>query len=532
MPRPPEDGPPSVVRRRLLVALGFGATTAVVAGRLRVPPQTAPPAGTAGAYHPAVPLAARASQDQPAPDPPAMADAAPEPPEGHVFDLVIAGARVIDPETGFDAVVDVGVDGGVITGLAARPLQGRDGIDGRGKVVAPGFIDLLSYEPNPLGAWNKVADGVTSNLGMHGISNVASRFFDRFEGQVPLHFGGAFHNAFVRGWEPFEIRIDRPASAEERQRLVDRFRRDLDAGFAGINFSPEYTPGVDRDEILALAQAAADAGQVCFFHARYSSPHPPGSNAEALAEVIDVARRTGASVHVNHLTSTGGTFTMARSLATLEAARAEGLDVTACMYPYDFWATYLASERFAEGWQERFRIGVEDLQIAGTTTRVTPATFEAFRRENKLVAALGSIPEADVRAGLAVPWMMMGSDAILQEGANNHPRASGTFCRLLGHYVRDLGVLPLADALAKMTILPAKRLEGMIPALARKGRLQRGADADLVVIDPATVADRATVEDPSLTSVGIDAVLVGGRPVLRDGALRRSELPGQALRSA
>jgi dihydroorotase len=147
------------------------------------------------------------------------------------------------------------------------------------------------------------------------------------------------------------------------------------------------------------------------------------------------------------------------------------------------------------------------------------------------VAALGSIPEEDVRAGLQVPWIMLGSDAILEESRNNHPRASGTFCRLLGRYVRDEGLLSLRDGLAKMTILPARRLEGMLPQLRRKGRVQRGADADLVLFDPATVSDRATVEQPDLTSTGIDAVLVLGVPVLRQGALVEDQLPGTPLRS-
>lgn len=531
MPRP-EDGPPSPARRRLLLAIGFGAANAAVLSRLGGSgPTTARAAGGASTTGTALASALPVDTGGPA-DPPALEGAAPEPGPDHVFELVISGARVLDPETGFDQVVEVGIDAGVVTAIAARPLLGADLIDGGGQVLAPGFIDLLSYEPNPVGAWNKVADGVTTNLGMHGISNYAASFFERYEGQVPLHFGGAFHDAFVRGAEPFGIRIDRPASPDELARLVDRFRADVAEGFAGINFSPEYTPGVDREEILALARAAAELGQVCFFHARYSDPVPPGTNAEALAEVIEVARQTGASVHVNHLTSTGGTFTMDASLATLEAARAEGLDVTACMYPYDFWATYLGSERFADGWQERYGVDVGDLQIAGTTTRLTAATYDGFRSQNKLVAALGSIPEADVRAGLRVPWMMLGSDAILQEGANNHPRASGTFARTLGRYVRDEGLLSLRDGLAKMTILPAERLEGMLPDLRRKGRVQRGADADLVLFDPATVVDRATVEEPGLTSAGFSAVLVSGRPVLRDGELRTDELPGRALRSA
>jgi dihydroorotase len=169
--------------------------------------------------------------------------------------------------------------------------------------------------------------------------------------------------------------------------------------------------------------------------------------------------------------------------------------------------------------------------VAGTGEHLTAATFARHRADNTLVAAL-AIPEADVRAGLATDFVMIGSDAILEPGDNNHPRAAGCFSRVLGRYVRDEGVLPLADALAKMTILPARRLEAALPALARKGRLQVGADADITVFDPATVGDRATLEDPSRESAGIDWVVVGGEVVKTPDGVQRDVRPGQALRHA
>jgi dihydroorotase len=270
-------------------------------------------------------------------------------------------------------------------------------------------------------------------------------------------------------------------------------------------------------------------GQVVFFHVRFSDPDPPGTSDEAITEVLDIARRTGASVHIEHLSSTGATFRMAEVLDRLDEARATGIDVTACVYPYDFWGTYLASSRFAAGWQERYGLGYEDLQVAGTEQRLTEATYEQAWRENKLVAALGSIPEDEVQLALGRPWMMVSSDAILNPDLNNHPRAAGTFARTLGRYVRDLGVLDLVSALAKMTILPAQRVEDMIPAMARKGRLQRGADADIVVFDPATIADRATVATPNVVSVGIHWVLVEGEVALSEGQPLRSVRAGRGL---
>jgi N-acyl-D-aspartate/D-glutamate deacylase len=203
--------------------------------------------------------------------------------------------------------------------------------------------------------------------------------------------------------------------------------------------------------------------------------------------------------------------------------------VTACMYPYDFWATYLGSTRFAPGWQERFHISYDDLLVPGTGERLTEASFEREQGRNTLVAAM-AIPEADVVAGLQSPFVMIGSDAVLQEGDNNHPRGAGCFCRVLGRYVRERRVLSLREALAKMTIFPAQRLAVGASAFARKGRLQVGADADITIFDPATVADRATIADPSRESVGVQWVLVGGQAVKTPDGLQRDVRPGRPIR--
>jgi dihydroorotase len=516
---------PSRARRKLLIALGFGAANAALvslAGLRSGPGQQLATSLTGRTQLAGLSASIREGS------PPALPSADPEPPAGHVYERVITGGRVIDPGSGFDRVADVGIDGGVVAAISGERLAGTDVIDATGRVVAPGFVDLLSYEPNSFGVWYKLADGVTTNLAMHGVSNYAGAFFSRYQGATPIHFGGAFHQHFIRSAE-LGAGVEDELTPRQLQRLEASLRDGLAGGLAGVSLSPEYAPGTSRAELERLAAVAAELGHVAFFHVRYSDPHPPGTSAEAIAEVLEVARRTGASVHVEHLSSTGGTFVMAETLATLEQARAEGIDVTACLYPYDFWGTFLASSRFAAGWQERYGLGYGDLQVAGTDVRLTEATYQGALRQNKLVAALGSIPEEEVRLALAKPWVMVSSDAILKPDLNNHPRAAGTFARTLGRYVRDLGVLDLTAALAKMTILPARRVETMIPAMARKGRLQRGADADIVVFDPATIADRATVAAPGQASIGIDWVLVEGSVALRHGQTQRDVRAGRAL---
>jgi dihydroorotase len=450
---------------------------------------------------------AEAAVDTVPKSPPALVGAAPPPPDTHVYQRVIRGGRVIDPETGFDAVADVGIDGELIAAIDRRPLQGIEIIDAKGKVVSPGFIDILSYEPEDTGALYKIGDGVTTNLGMHGINADADEFFSRFTDSCFVHFGGAFDNPWVRNTK-FDLKPDDEASPDQITAMADEFERQLEQGWIGIDFEPEYAPGTTFEEMAALARVAQRYDVPCFFHGRYSAY---GTNADTLDEIIRIASETGARVHVEHIISTGGTFDMANSLARLTRARDDGIDITACMYPYDFWATYLGSPRFAPGWQERFRITYSDLQVAGTSTRLTEASFESHRQANDLAAAF-AIPEADVRTCLRSPLVMIGSDAILTDG-NNHPRATGCFARTLGRYARDLGVIDLTAALAKITIMPAQRLERQAPGLRRKGRLQRGADADICVFDPEVIIDRSTIEQPAQYSAGIDHVLMLGQVV-------------------
>ncbi len=496
----------------MLLGLGLGAANAAILRHLAatgaLPRRAASIATAAGPSTTTTALSGPAT--------PAVIGGAAPPAPGQIFDLVIRGGRVIDPETGYDRVADVGVLGTAIAAISEEPLTGRGApIDATGLVVAPGFIDILSYSPNGVGEWFKIADGVTTNLGMHGLDSRASTFLGRFEGEgVPINFGGAHDNAWVRSNEQ-GLRVDQPASPATVDQLVAAARTDLENGFLGIHMQPEYAPGIDMVELVGYGRLAEETGTPLCLHVRYSDNLAPGTQMEAIDEVIRIARETGAWVHVEHLTSTGGTGVMSDALARLEAGRAEGLSISSCIYPYTFWATYLQSERF-DNWQEKFGLTYNDLQVAGDADRLTEATFGSAFDANALTAAF-AIPEQDIILGMQTPWIMIGSDAILEPSFNNHPRSTGCFSRVLGTYVRDLGAISLIEGLAKMTILPARLLEGRCPALRRKGRLQIGADADITVFDPATVADRSTIATPQLPSAGIEWVLVNGTVVKQPG---------------
>lgn len=456
-------------------------------------------------------------------------DALPTPPPGETYGVVLRGGRVIDPETGLDVVADVGITGPTITAISTSALEGTVVVEADGLVVAPGFIDLLSYDPNPYGEVFKVADGVTTNLCMHGVNSEPAPWFARWEDKPTIvHRGAAFDHAWARA--QLGVDIYDPATPAQVERLAGIAAAAVAGGFLGVHLELEYTPGAAADEVLAMGRVAAAAGVGAYFHARHADTHPPGTNAEAIDEVLSVARETGCSVHVEHLTSTGGTRTMDASLGAMQAARDEGLDVSGCLYPYDFWAAYARSARFDEGWQDRFGITYDDLVAPGTGRPLTREAFVEARRSNTLLAA-SAIPERDVRTGLRSDLLMVGSDAILEPGDNNHPRAAGTFARVLGRYVREEQVIDLHTALAKMTLWPARRVQGAAPAMARKGRLQVGADADVTIFDPATVADRATVAGPAQASIGVSWVLVDGAIAKDPDGVREDVRVGRSIRT-
>ena len=449
--------------------------------------------------------------------------------ESATYDLVIRNGRVMDPETRLDqAGMNVGIRDGRIAAVTRETLLGRREIDAVGNVVAPGFIDMVSYDPNPAGVWNKIADGVTTNLTLHGGTTEPPAWYGYYGAhRPPVNYGASFFYSVARN--ELQIPLTAPATDPQIQALTERGDRALREGALAVSFSLEYVPGIRREEILPLMRLAHRYHVPVFFHARYSTMDGPGTNLDALQEIIDDCRETGASAEIEHITSTGGTFSMPQSVAMLEAARGSGLDITADAYPYTYWATYLDSERFAPGWQRRFRITFSDLQIAGSAERLTAETFARYRHEHRIAAAF-AIPEADVTRAMQTPWIMIGSDGILGPSHNNHPRASGTFTRTLAVYVREKKILTLMDALSKMTLLPARRLEQSSAQFRRKGRLSVGADADIVIFNPATVADRATVEHPEIPAAGVEWVLVNGTVVKSPAGFQRSAHPGRPLR--
>ncbi len=451
------------------------------------------------------------------------------------FDIVLANGRVMDPESNMDAVRYVGIRGNKIAAISASPLRGKMVIDVKGLVIAPGFIDLHSHGQDDENYRYKARDGVTTALEMEvGVSPVAAWYAQR-EGRSLINFGATVGHIPAKmavmkdtgAILPRDNAINRVATADEVRQITDLIRKGLDEGGLGIGFGINYVPTTTRAEVFDLFALAADRGVANYVHIRYPGAIEPGSGVGALQEVLADAAGTGASLHVVHITSMCLRET-ATCLKMIDGARKRGVDVTTEAYPYTATQTRLESAIYDEGWQERFGITFKDLQWVATGERLTAETFARYRKEGGSVIG-HAIPEEIARLAAADPQVMVASDGLIENG-KGHPRGTGAFARVLGVYVREQHALSLMDAIRKMSLLPAQRLEKAVPAMRSKGRIKVGADADLTIFDPATVIDRATFEQPALYSEGIRYVLVGGVFVVRDEKIVEGAKPGKAVR--
>jgi N-acyl-D-aspartate/D-glutamate deacylase len=450
------------------------------------------------------------------------------------YDLVLSGGRVMDPETNLDAIRNIGVTGNRIAAISTAPLRGRDVIDAKGLVVTPGFIDLHSHGQTPENYRLKAYDGVTTALELEiGVAPIPAWYRSR-EGKALINFGASagYVPACMATMHdtgellPRDEAVNRRPTEDESRRIFESVRMGLEQGGMGIGFGLEYVPKAPHKDVLDLFELAAKRGVPCFVHLRHQGLGEPGVVA-GLQEVIANAAATGASLHVVHITSAGRGLTGV-ALKMIEGARSRGLDVTTEFYPYPAAMTSLESAVFNEGWQERMGVTYNDLIWTKTGERLTPESFARYRKQGGMTIIYG-IPEPMLRLALAVPYTIVASDGLIQEG-KGHPRGAGTYARILGRYVRDERALTLMDALQKMTLLPAQRLEKAIPAMRAKGRIRVGADADIVAFDAARVIDRATFTDPALPSEGFAHVVVQGRPVIRDHKLQTSVYPGRGVR--
>ncbi|MEI6459235.1 MAG: amidohydrolase family protein [Pseudomonadota bacterium] len=452
------------------------------------------------------------------------------------YDLVIQGGRVMDPETGLDAVRNVGITAGRILRISAQPLTGTRTLDAQGLVVAPGFIDLHQHAQDDASSRLKALDGVTSGIEMEiGVPDIGA-FLQRKSGHSLIHYGTSASHPAARARafgtpidEPFLVPpagpcTNDPATPAQLQTLTARLEAEIARGALGIGMGVQYTPGATRAEVIDIFRLAAAHQLPVFTHVRSFGKIEPGSSIEAVSEVIGAAAITGASLQIVHINSSCVADAPA-CMDLIAGARARGLDVTTEAYPYLAGMTTINSALFNPGWREKLGVNYDALQLPDTGEILTKERFEALHAAPAAQPVLlFANTQATVDAVIASALVSIASD-----GEDGHPRNAGTFSHVLARYVRDLRTVTLMDALRKMSLMPAQRLEKATTAARRKGRLQEGADADIVVFDPLTVTDHATYAAPRAPSTGMHYVLVAGTVLIDHGRVMDGAYPGRAI---
>lgn len=493
------------------------------------------------------------------------------------YDIVLRGGRVVDPETGLDAVADVAVSAGRIASIGNGAASAALDLDVAGQVVTAGFVDLHSHTTGIAGNRLRALDGVTTALELEaGVTPVAAAYERCGAEGRPVNYGFATSWALARmeaiGGIGLDGRLDtflanigaaawqRPASPAQFSAITSRLAADLADGALGIGVLIGYAPSTDPQEYLRVATLAAEAGVPTYTHARDLADFAPDTLIDGAEEIVRAAGETGAHMHYCHINSTSLRH-IDRVHDLVSRAQAAGSQVSTEAYPYGsgmtgIGAAFLAPERLNER-----GLVPSDLTYAPTGEQVASAgRLRELRATDPGGLAIirhldESVPadRAVLLRALTFPDAIVASDAMpltwqagppadsgwpLPPGSITHPRTAGTFARALRMLASDghgdvgaAGPLGLTETLRRCSLLPAQLLGERVPAMRGKGRIQPGCDADIVVFDPAAVRDQATYAQSTRPSAGIRHVLVNGVFVVRDAAIVPDALPGQPIRA-
>jgi N-acyl-D-amino-acid deacylase len=466
--------------------------------------------------------------------------------------VTITGARIIDGTGAAPRTGSVRIEGDRITAVGdVKPRDGDVIVDGQGLALAPGFIDIHNHSTGGLvqnpAAETQVAQGITTLVvGADGSSPwpIAAFLADRRKSPAAVNVMVMVGHATVRR-QVMNDDYKRPARDEEIARMAALVEQGMSEGAIGLSSGLEYEVGSysDTKELIALAKAAAKHGGFYMSHIRDEADRA----FEAFSEAIAIGEQARIPVQISHIKL--GTVAVWRKSADVvrmvDAARKRGVDVTADCYPYDAWhstITVLVPNKQYEdpvsvkkalddvgGAQnvmiDRDRAHPEyefkTLDAIAKAKGITPVElFIQIVKDGGASVVGKSMVEEDIRRFYSQPWVMVASDGGI---GLRHPRSAGSFPRVLGKFVREQHWFSLQEGIRKMTSAPAARLK-----LADRGTIAAGKIADLVLFDPATIADRSTFQEPFVLATGMKGVWVNGARVW-DAGKPTGAIPGQML---
>ncbi|MDR3225174.1 MAG: amidohydrolase family protein [Clostridiales Family XIII bacterium] len=454
-----------------------------------------------------------------------------------MYETVIKNGIIMDPKRRLKTVGNIGIQNGLLAAVTREEISGNTVIDAANRIVCPGFVDIHSHLNYPhSAAWLSVCQGITTcltgNCGMNAESSI-DKFLNNIEERgYPLNIATLIGHSFMLR---SQVGIDDPyatATPEQRGEMVKLAEQALEEGALGVSLGLEYAPGTDEEEFLSLARVAAKYDKLVTIHTRAGA----FDFATGLDEAIQIAEKTGARVQISHLAYQFGVHkdVMPMALVMIENAIGRGLPILCDSGVYAAFATFIQSSVFDPGWEKQYDVALDHLMVSSGKYIGQRATQEmideirATETDTVGTAFVGVFP--DLIRALQTPFTMIATDAgLVEKEGEGHPQDSGTFPSVFGDLVREQGALSLMDAVYKSTYMPALQM-GIAD---RKGWIGEGADADLVIFDPATIqskSDYVGIGKPDALPVGIEYVFVNGVAVVEDSVAKKDRLPGKTLR--
>lgn len=495
------------------------------------------------------------------------------------YDIVLKNGRVIDPETYFDRVTNVGIKDGKVVAISEDSLSGKQEKDVTGMIVSPGFIDMHAHAQNIASNRMQAFDGLTTALELEAGVLPIGEFYDGCanEGR-PINYGASVGWSFARvvtmnpelavNGKPVPTLafmfgnlgaykwVENTSTPEELEKVLAMTEEGLKEGGIGIGCPWGYAPGAGLNELTELWKLAAKYNQPTYTHIQNFSVLEPNNGMKSSIELMGLAAATGAHTHYCHVNSTS-LRAIPEIIEVIKKAQDTGLKVTTEAYVWGAGNSGIGAAEFnPDDVLQRTQVKWSDFTLVknmkdfsskeefvkARTEHPEDSVIIHFLREDTDPddAALLDLSVLHPGTGICTDGLPMiktdgsfyaGKEWPLPEGLTNHPRAVGNYTRFLRKWVRERGVISWMDAIRQASLNSALILGDSCPMMKKKGRLQAGMDADVVVFDPKTVGETATFKNPISPSQGMHHVIVNGSFLIEDEKLDSNAFPGQAVRS-